>query len=33
MLKLSSKAKLYRLAGVIAIVAAIVEAFGAGEKW
>jgi len=33
MLKLSTKAKLYRLAGVAANVAAIVEVLGAGEKW
>lgn len=33
MLKLSTKAKLYRLVGVVAVVAAVVEALGAGEKW
>jgi hypothetical protein len=33
MLKMSTKAKVYRLAGAAAAIAAIVSALGAGEKW
>jgi hypothetical protein len=33
MLNMSTKGKLYRLAGVVAVVASIVQALGAGEKW